>query len=338
VPCQLDEQGNPAGTYYAVLSSKEDAQTAKEVNRDWQPRLALQDIQAQQDLAVKINFGGLEGPAKLDPGLYVNVNWDDDDQDGWTNDEKPPDAQYTGDKDDPEIRNDAKGVTGDDDFRAFSISVDPPDMPGKVKLTWSPSGEAARIGVWSTRSKKKADGTSSEVSNGTEFNVADLPNTHLFLEGTKGSDAFRDVVLEAHYVIGGEQPPSDTVKVTLFEVVGTGEGAQRGGKGFYSGDQQEDNDKKHSSFKGSRDKNGRISWDDANGDGVKGDNEPLCEYFRNCMEYQGTVKPTGVTDQVTFDIKRALWERLWDRMRPGDPWILQIDNTPWQPELPSEGV
>jgi len=119
------------------------------------------------------------------------------------------------------------------------------------------------------------------------------------------------------------------VKVTVFDVTLAG---------TYSGGQAADNDKKHSTFGGSSDRNGIISWDDANGDGTKGDMDANCVYFHNCTEWQGTVKPTGVTTQVAFDIKRDKWRRVWVKTAAGQEWTLAADATPWEDDTSPAGA
>ncbi len=245
---------------------------------------------------------------ELNPGKYINVNWDDDDDDGWEPNDTPPDGYYTGDKDDPNIKG---GDNGDNDLRSFSISMINPveikfDFPDtKVELTFP-----GQVKVWETRTKLDANGVSSQVPSGTQFKVADLPN-FLYLEGISGSSEFRDVNLVATYVPCNA---NDIVKVTVFEVDCNGL--------FGYGPQQNDDEIRHSSwtYPGSSDKNGKISWDDANADGVKGDNDPNCKHFHNCMELQGTVKPSGVIDEVEFDFYRETWYRAWKRKEGGN-WL-----------------
>lgn len=250
---------------------------------------------------------------ELSPGKYINVNWDDDDNDGWEPDDTPPAGTYTGDKDDSEIDG------GDDDLRSFIVSISPWDIPidfpnSKVAITFS-----SKVKVWETDTKKTILGESSALPSGSEYVVENLPK-ELYIEGVSGSSTFKDVELEATWLT---KSFSDTVKVTAFEVDLTGF--------FGFGPQQNDNDKEHSSFQGSSDTNGKISWDDANADGTKGDNDPNCEYFRNCMECQGTVKPSGVTSQVHFDFDRKCWARMWFSENAID-WDLERDKTPWQPD------
>jgi hypothetical protein len=256
-----------------------------------------------------VKWSAAGGDPNSGEGCQFITHWDDDDDDGWQPNDEPPYGTYTGDKDDPNIDG------GDSDFRSFTISIIPADIPdGNVSLTFP-----GKVKVWETDTKLDASGESSEVSSGTRFPVADLPKT-LYLEGVSGSSAFRDVELKAQYNPAG---CVDVVKVTVFEVDLTGL--------FVFGDQQLVNEVKHSWFRSSSDKNGIISWDDANADGTKGDNDPNCEYFHNCMECQGTVKPSGVTNQVEFDFDRKRWARMWFSSN-GIDWDLVRDETPWKPD------
>jgi len=262
---------------------------------------------------VDIN-AGLSEQDELDPGKYINVNWDDDDNDGWQPDDTPPGGTYTGDKSDPNID------VGDNDFRSFIVSISPQqtiveDFPNsKVSITFP-----SKVKVWQTNTKKTVLGESSELTSGAQFNVENLPK-QLYLEGVSGSSTFKDVELKATWL---PYSFNDIVKITVFEVELTGL--------FGYGNQQDDNDKKHSTFRGSSDKNGKISWDDANADGIKGDNDPNCEYFHNCMEFQGAVKPSDVTNEVVFDIKRKKWVKVWQKLEDANEWGDPVVNwTPWQ--------
>ena len=194
-----------------------------------------------------------------------------------------------------------KNLTGSGPLFRLRAETDFPET--MVSVTFG-----GKVKVWQTNTKKTVLGDSSELTSGVK--VANLPK-QFYLEGVSGSGAFRDVDLKATYVPCGA---NDTVKVTVFEVTLAGL--------FGFGPQQEDNDKKHSKMptKGSSDKNGKISWDDANADGIKGDNDTNCEYFHNCMEDQGTVKPSGVTTEVEFDFYRETWYRAWKKKEGGD-WL-----------------
>jgi hypothetical protein len=254
-------------------------------------------------IAYKPLGGQLSEAEEQDPGWFINVNWDDDDGDGWTNGGAPPDAAYTPDKDDVIVG------PADDDLWRFDLDISDHSLPGGVRLTYPEAVKA-----YSDQVKENA------VPSGTIFPVANLPQT-LYLEGLSGSGAFRDVELKAEYVGEGAADP-DIVKVTVFEV---------GLTGFFGfGDQQEDNTARHSNrIPGSSDKNGRISWDDANADGAKGDLDPQCEYFGNAMETQGTVtppKPVAEPYPVAFDFVREVWGRAWEK-HIAENWILVRDLT-----------
>ena len=99
--------------------------------------------------------------------------------------------------------------------------------------------------------------------------------------------------------------------------------------GIFAGEQQSDNDVHHSTFGGSSDMNGLISWDDADGDGVpegEGDMDPNCEYSHNCMEDKGTVKPSGVVAQVSLDFVRYMQLKFWER-NEGHDWGEPVEET-----------
>jgi hypothetical protein len=264
---------------------------------------------------VKVDINvGLSEADEINPGKYINVNWDDDDSDGWVPNDNPPGGVYTGDKDDPEIED------GDNDLRSFIVSINPYDIAADFPESTVSITFPGKVKVWETNTKKKlefGEMVSSELPSGAQFKIANLPK-ELYLEGISGSGAFRDVELKAMYSLCNAE---DIVKVTVFEVTLAGL--------FGFGDQQEDNDKKFSAFKLSSDKNGKISWDDANGDGVKGDLDLNCEFFHDCIECQGTVNPSGVTNEAQFDIKRDKWRRIWEKL-VGGSWTLVSDATPWQ--------
>lgn len=209
----------------------------------------------------------------IDPlGLVVSVNWSDDDGDGWTNEEAPPDAVYTPDKDDEYILN------GDNDFRTVVLWASPTDLDGAtVRIT--PSGG---IKVYRSSTKRMGLG-SSEVAPGTEIPVSELPLA-LLVEGLTGSESFADEKLTAEYKWQGDSLTHDELPVTVVEVTLGG---------VFSGLQQEDNEIRFNSegWQISNDRNGLISWDDADGDGQTGDVDTHCRYFHNCMECRGTVSP-----------------------------------------------
>ena len=237
---------------------------------------------------------------ELNPGLYINVNWGDDDFDGWTNGEVPPDANYTGDKDDSRI------TGGDNDFRSFTLSITPDGLPGKVILTFPEN-----IKVWETSTKKKVGGASSGVASGTEFNPDDLPK-FMYIEGQSGTAHFMDAEMKAEYKQGENVLSHDIINITVFEVLLAG---------FFDGNQHNDCQVKHSTFNGSSDRNGIISWDDP---------DPNRRFFHNCMEDQGTIKPSSVTNEASFNFKRDHYSILWACYEyiGQDEWI----STPEDPE------
>ena len=268
--------------------------------------------------AVKPNvYAGKSEELEEDPGLYINVNWDDDDDDGWEPNDTPPDAVYTGDKDDPNIEG------GDSDFRYFMTDIAPESIKTDLNDTEVSITFGGNVKVWETTTKLNAEGESSAFSSGTNIKLADLPK-NLYLEGVSGSSEFKDVELKATYL---PCDANDIVKITVFEVTLTGF--------FGFGDMQADNDTSFSAWRASSDHDGKISRDDANADGIKGDNDPCCMYFRNCMECQGTVKPSGVSDQVTFDFVRYRWGKWWIKFGE-EAWELKDNSTPWTFDDPDD--
>jgi hypothetical protein len=252
------------------------------------------------------------------PGWYINVNWDDDDGDGWTNGAAPPNANYTGDRSDSHIS------TGDNDLWGFDVTTAYLNQ-GNVRLTFGPTGGSTTfVRVYRTHTKRFLDGSSSEVTSGTMYPVGAIPGP-FYMEGVSGSANFRDLELKAEYIGPGTADP-DIVKVTVFDVSLIG---FFGGANGLATPQQVDNDVKFSPgyTPGSSNTVGIISWDDKNGDGNKGDEDPECDYFGNVMELQGTVWPRKIAGQaypVAFDFYREIYGRAWGRLFPprGDgSWI-----------------
>lgn len=264
-------------------------------------------------------FAGLTEQAEENPGLYINVNWGDDDLDGWMPSEDPPDATYKADKDDDEI-----GLGGDNDFRVFTIHVDPQQAPVTVVVQFP-----NKIKVWRTFTKKMEGGGTSEVVSGTAYDPQNIPGP-LLIEGQLGTENFRDVSLTATVKYGQNEICSDTVKITVFEVTLAG---------LFNGPQKDDCEVKMSDdtrflFTLSSDTKGKISWDDKDGDGVaegEGDYDTNCEYFHDCMECQGTVKPSGVTAaQAEFKFERERAGKAWKIPVGKSEWELAGEDAPWQ--------
>lgn len=259
-------------------------------------------------------YAGLTEQYEESPGLYINANWDDDDSpaDGWAPNEDPPDATYTGDKNDYQIAG-----AGDGDFRVFSIHVDPGQAPVTVVVQFQNN-----IKVWQTFTKEMPGGGTSEVFSGAAFNPQNIPSP-LLIEGQLGSQDFRDVSLTATVKYGQNEILSDTVRITVFEVTLTG---------FFSGDEHGSHecDVRLINFHWSSGTLGKISWDDYDGDGEVGDEDPHCRYFHNCMECQGTVKPSDVTTEAVFTFEREVWSKLWVILPGESEWTLVHADTSWQ--------
>ncbi len=251
------------------------------------------------------------------PGWYVNVNWDDDDKDGWNPDDHSPGATYTADKDDSLVS--GNGCTEDDDLWKFTVEIVPSSIHGLIRLTFN----EAKVKVYVNRSKQNPFASDNTV------NFTGQPIT-LYLEGRTGSATFRDVELKGVYVGATPNVGGDYVKISVFEVTLTG---------VFGGQQQDDCSVRHREFLDSNDRNGKISYEDADGDGTTGDGDTYCNKFRNPMEDQGTVSPKGVKDEVTFDFKRELRGKVWKVPPGGGDWTVLSDKTDkWYDDTGSDRI
>ena len=249
---------------------------------------------------------------EITPGLYMNVNWDDDDKDGWTNSALPPNAQYTGDRDDSEI------AGGDDDLRKFTVRVIPATLPGGVKLFFG-----TKVRVYKTNTKTQG-GVSSLVASGSVIPHDDLPVT-LYLEGFTPTPEEKSETLTAAYAptAGETDTPveEDNIKITVIGVSGTPGGRFSGAQLIAT-----ENSARHSNpnypSTGSNDTNGRISWNDANGDGTIGDQDTKCQGFHDCMELTNNILPQPLTllsaGGIVFDCKREKLGKAWMRLDGGE--------------------
>ena len=234
----------------------------------------------------------LDDGKKRDPGWYVNVNWDDDDKDGWHPDDHSPGATYTPDKDDTLV------AGGDDDLWKFTVEIEPASIHGPIRLTFNES----KVKVYGHRTKE------NPFASGGTVTFEGQPIA-LYLEGQEGTEKFREEVkLLGEYVGSTPTVEDDHVNITVFEV---------DLKPFFEDLQHLDCEKRHHTMNGSGDRNGRISYNDRTGDGTTGDEDPLCMSFHNCMESQGTTKPRGLKDMgFEFRFKREVHGVGW-RILPG---------------------
>jgi len=253
------------------------------------------------------------------PGWYVNVNWDDDDADGWSGNGWKSDGTldpnfqgqvsthptYTPDKDDLEVA--PQNGKGDDDFWLLQLNADPvpQNANGTVKLTFSD-----KIKIWETNTKKTAGGGSSEIVSGFEVPLAQLAQTKdLYVEGVSGSGALRDIDIKAELIGGKEVVNSDLIKTPVFEVNWQGFfGDANGGAQA----RQADDEARMSKWNLSNDTTGIISNFD----------DPKSIMFHNCMELQGTIAPQDIVNlpvwnQPKFDLHREVWMREYSKTAIG---------------------
>jgi hypothetical protein len=242
------------------------------------------------------------------PGWYVNVNWDDDDKDGWTPDDHSPSATYTPDKDDILIS--GNGCTEDDDLWKFTVEIVPSSIHGPIRLTFN----EAKVKVYVNRTKQ------NPFASGNTVNFTGQPIT-LYLEGQTGTENFYDSELKGQYAGTTPTVVSDKVVVTVFDCTLNG---------LFDGQQQGDCEKKHKEAGGSNNRDGKISCDDANGNGTTGDLDGWCKFFHNTMEDQGILCPRGIRYQAEFDFKREVRRRVWRILTGEANWRMFDDkSTRW---------
>jgi hypothetical protein len=220
------------------------------------------------------------------PGWYLPVNWSDDDHDGWSPAENAPPTEssgptYSGDLTDDFIPD------GDRDLFKLYVSMglveidgaDPQTVDGDLKLTY----DSSRMKIWETNTKKHENGTSSLVPSGTLFNWKEqlyAGAKFLYAEGIQGSTVFQDswIKVEAVNLINAKPADPDEMKVTAFEI---------NTRGIYTdgASKSQDNEVSFVVMRGSDNKLGFRDYITDPG---------ITQYFANCMEMQGTIKPPVV--------------------------------------------
>jgi hypothetical protein len=245
-----------------------------------------------------------EGPDD-DPGWYVNVNWDDDDKDGWDPNDNPPGGVYTADKSDALVS--GNGCTQDDDLWKFTVEIVPASIHGPVRLTFNES----KVKVYRNRDKQNPFGSGNTVN----FTGQPVP---LYLEGIAGTDHFREVCMTGEYRGATSNVADDTIHITVFEVLLTAQ---------FSGMQPDDCGVKFQELHCGSNRCGRISWNDKDGNGTTGDNDNNCQGFHNNMVTQGTVKPSNCGEIVTFDFFREVWGKAWVVNQGEYGWRVEVDET-----------
>ncbi|MFT3881174.1 MAG: hypothetical protein QM703_16110 [Gemmatales bacterium] len=236
--------------------------------------------------------------SKLSPGWLSNVNWSDDDGDGWRTLYGPESTitEYIPDRDDTSVPG------GDRDLRKFEVQVNGNDTSQDYDHSFTLTfGSNVAVYLSNTKAGGRLESPYIVDTEQMTFRSGFGAEYKTFwLEGQEASTAFRDGSLVAEYtpdclhnttkrVISPMLKTSDEVKVTVLGVTNTG---------IYSGGQQEDNDARFSdtinvSTRCSYDEDGQMSWDlpQYMNAPPAGYGASWCKYFHDCIEIQGTVSP-----------------------------------------------
>ena len=144
-------------------------------------------------------------------------------------------------------------------------------------------------------------------------------------------NSFRDSLFRASFMVGDRTIVDSRIRATTFEVnqlrgfFGRDNGAD--GEPFIDNKQGDD----PFNFCGttpigkwSNGHVGMVSWDDANADGSKTDNEPCTAGLRNVMEFRGTVNLVPPAGQAggppSFTISQEKRGTVWRKDDQGANW------------------
>jgi hypothetical protein len=204
-------------------------------------------------------MNGLGEEAEEDPGAYVGLNNDDD------NENCAIDSSETA------------TVTGEDDLVAISLSVSPAQNEGQVRLIRS----SEKIKVWDSPTKGTGHLVIPDGENDYKiWDISSYPST-LYVEGVSRSLSLGDVELWLSYIRNSCTVHRDKVKITVVEVDLDMSGvsdSEETCKGGYIGINDDDDD--------------NSCWEDRGEDGtVSGENDLVAITLHR-------VGPTGVTGTV----------------------------------------
>ena len=143
-------------------------------------------------VGVNLVVDGVDEGHEIDPGAFVRLNTDDDNQNSQEDTQDAPNPQ-------------------EDDLVGMTLSVSPAGIEGNVNL-FAISG-AARIKVWQSATKT---GTEVTLPPNPLWTTANMP-TQLYLEGYFASNNPRDVELVLEYS-GHDMTAQDHAKVTVVDV------------------------------------------------------------------------------------------------------------------------
>lgn len=183
---------------------------------------------------------------------------------------------------------------------------------------------------------------SSFVASDSVFTNTQLDlNPVFYAESIAGSTSFKDAFIQIDMVTipDGVQMDrlTDRVEGTTFEILMT-----RARYDF--SDRAEDNEVDYSGEGGkwgiSDYHNGKISWDDYDGNGTPDeigpgptadDRDPYCNYFANVVEFQFTVNVLvpPESEQLGYDLRREAWGSVSWRSSGQEEWVITVNNVSW---------
>ncbi len=146
---------------------------------------------------VDLDIDAVPDNQEEDPGGFVPLNNDDDDQDEVVDFEDP-------------------SVPGEDDLVPITIQVlgRPPPVGG-VQINWT--DDPSKKEDWGEIDIFESQDKSNPVTRSTTYAVGSLPKT-LYVEGDNVSAALGDVSIWAHYVVTVPVCSMDTVKLTVLQL------------------------------------------------------------------------------------------------------------------------
>jgi hypothetical protein len=201
IPVVLDDEGEIAATYYAVVLATETEAYAFDHNVDRAPKPALpKGSTTFNAITCDLDIGGVEEKDEEAVGGFAPLNDDDDDD--------PPNNSQD--------RVDTGPIANEDDLLALALAVQDTNQElQNPQVTLEATAGAGKVKVWMAATK------GVQVTLPKTWALAEMPAA-LWLEGVQTSGALRDVGLKLS--VTGQVPGrpdvaiSDEVKATVWDL------------------------------------------------------------------------------------------------------------------------